>query len=163
MFEIDPRALKPDFKYISGTDVSNIDNKGRIIMVDKKRKMLGDDFAITIGPDGCLEAYPGFLFEELMSTIQRKSKFLMGGNFLSRHFIGDAVGDMNFDSQGRVLIPRLLREAAGLTGTILCKGCGDKVEIWSKEKYDSYLESTFKGNDSKWEMYKQAFDEVFGS
>jgi len=41
------------------------------------------------------------------------------------------------DKQGRILIPVKLRESAGLEKDIVFVGVLNKIEIWSKERWDS--------------------------
>jgi len=41
------------------------------------------------------------------------------------------------DKQGRILIPNKLREQAGLEKDIVFVGVLSKIEIWSKEKWES--------------------------
>ena len=41
------------------------------------------------------------------------------------------------DKQGRILIPSKLREHAGLDKDIVFVGVLNKVEIWSKERWES--------------------------
>ena len=41
------------------------------------------------------------------------------------------------DKQGRILIPNKLRESAALEKDIVFVGVLNKIEIWSKERWDS--------------------------
>ena len=43
---------------------------------------------------------------------------------------------MELDKQGRALLPQTLREAAGLEKDVVLCGVGNRIEIWSKEKWD---------------------------
>ena len=65
---------------------------------------------------------------ELPSTLVKKTRqlkrFYMAGTEL-----------VELDKQGRVLVPNKLREHAGLTKDVVLVGVGDKVEIWSAEKW----------------------------
>ena len=45
---------------------------------------------------------------------------------------------MEFDKQGRVLIPGTLREYAKLKKEVTVIGTGDKIEIWDAESYAAY-------------------------
>ena len=40
------------------------------------------------------------------------------------------------DKQGRILIPAVLREYAGLKKDVVLAGVYNKVEIWDKERWD---------------------------
>lgn len=112
-----------------------IDAKGRLIIPAKFREELGDSFYIGKGTDGNLNVYTTeywMEFEkklsELPSTLVKKTRqlkrFYMAGTEL-----------VELDKQGRVLVPNKLREHAGLTKDVTLVGVGDKVEIWSTERW----------------------------
>ncbi len=112
-----------------------IDAKGRIIIPSKFREALGDEFVVTQGLDGCLFVYPN---EEWMNFVTQL-KNLPGSKEarqLQRYFMAGAAG-CEVDKQGRILIPNKLREQAGLEKDIVFVGVLSKIEIWSKEKWES--------------------------
>ena len=55
------------------------------------------------------------------------------GNDGSRYFY---AYDVEFDSQGRIVIPADLREMAEIVKEVAIVGSGEKIDIWSKENYD---------------------------
>jgi MraZ protein len=112
-----------------------IDTKGRIIVPSKFRDALGDEFVVTQGLDGCLFVYPN---DEWMNFITQL-KNLPGSKEarqLQRYFMAGAA-TCEVDKQGRILIPTKLREQAGLEKDIVFVGVLSKIEIWSKEKWES--------------------------
>ncbi len=118
-----------------GEYIHTIDAKGRIIMPSKFREDLGDDFVMTLGLDGCLFVYPN---EEWMSFVNQL-KTLPGtkeARQLQRYFMAGAA-NCEVDKQGRVLIPSKLRESAALEKDIVFVGVLSKIEVWSKERWDS--------------------------
>jgi MraZ protein len=111
-----------------------IDSKGRIIIPAKFREGLGDNFVITQGLDGCLFAYPITQWQEFVTKLQT----LPGtkeARQLQRYFLAVAA-ECEADKQGRILIPAKLREDAALDKDIVFVGVLNKVEIWSKERWD---------------------------
>ena len=46
------------------------------------------------------------------------------------------------DKQGRVTVPSMLREYAGLTRDCTVIGAGSRVELWDTTAWNSYLAST---------------------
>ena len=40
------------------------------------------------------------------------------------------------DKQGRILLPGVLREFAGITKDAVLVGVGSRVEIWSKDRWE---------------------------
>ena len=57
----------------------------------------------------------------------------------ARFFLAGAA-EVEVDKQGRILIPSNLREFAGLLKDVVLVGVASRVEIWSKEKWDSLQE-----------------------
>ncbi len=113
----------------------SIDSKGRIIIPSKFREDLGDKFVITLGLDGCLFVYPN---EDWQSFAKELGKLpgTKEARQLQRYFLAMAA-DCEADKQGRILIPVKLRESAGLDKDIVFVGVLNKIEIWSKERWES--------------------------
>ncbi|MCR4652036.1 MAG: division/cell wall cluster transcriptional repressor MraZ [Lachnospiraceae bacterium] len=112
-----------------------IDPKGRIIVPAKFRESLGDEFVVTKGLDGCLFVYDNAewsAFEEKLKGLPITNKDAR--NFV-RFFLAGATS-VEVDKQGRILIPTVLREFAGLTKDTVLIGVASRVEIWSKERWD---------------------------
>jgi MraZ protein len=113
----------------------SIDSKGRIIIPSKFREDLGEEFVITLGLDGCLFAYPNKewnAFVEKLQTLPGTKE----ARQLQRYFMAGAAA-CEVDKQGRILIPTKLRETAALDKDIVFVGVMNKIEIWSKERWDN--------------------------
>ena len=54
----------------------------------------------------------------------------------SRFFFAGAAS-CELDKQGRILLPTHLREFAGLEKDVVLVGVGSRVEIWSKDKWET--------------------------
>ncbi len=112
-----------------------IDAKGRLIIPTKFRELLGEEFVLTRGLDGCLSVYSmeeWTVFEQKLQSLpltnQNARKF-------SRFFVAGATV-CELDKQGRILVPQSLREFAGLTKDVVVTGVLNRIEIWSKEKWN---------------------------
>lgn len=120
---------------LTGEFNHSIDAKGRLIIPSKFRDILGEDFVITKGMDGCLFLYPNNewkVFEDKLRTLPLTNK---SARTFVRFFLGSAV-DGGLDKQGRVLISSALRSFAGLEKEVVLVGVLDRVEIWDKAKWD---------------------------
>ena len=116
-----------------GTYEHGLDAKGRVIIPAKLRDNLGESFVVTLGLDGCLFAYPMDEWESFVN----KLKELPGtkeARKLQRYFLAGAA-PCEADKQGRVLIPANLREQAGLSKDVVFVGVLQKIDIWSKERW----------------------------
>ncbi len=115
----------------------SVDNKGRIIIPAKFREILGESFIITKGLDKCLFIYN---LEE-WSILNNKIKTLpltdVNARKFVRFFFGGAV-DLQLDKQGRVFIPKNLRDYANIDKDIVTIGVSNRAEIWSKENWSDY-------------------------
>lgn len=111
-----------------------IDTKGRIIVPSKFREDLGDEFVITLGLDGCLFVYPQTEWQAFSEELA-KLPGTKEARQLQRYFLAKAAA-CEADKQGRILIPAALRECAGLDKDIVFVGVLNKIEIWSKERWD---------------------------
>jgi MraZ protein len=118
----------------------SIDEKGRLIVPSKFRDLLGDTFVVTKGLDNCLFIYPEtewHAFEEKLKNLPVANK---GARKFSRFFLAGA-NSCTLDKQGRVLVPPVLREFACLDKEVVLIGVSSRIEIWSKDKWDTYNNS----------------------
>ncbi len=111
-----------------------IDAKGRLIIPAKFRELLGTEFVLTRGLDGCLFIYPvdeWKAFEQKLRALPLTNK---NARTFSRFFVAGAAM-CELDRQGRVLVPQTLREFAGLEKDVVLTGNLDRIEVWSKVKW----------------------------
>ena len=112
-----------------------IDTKGRLIVPAKFRELLGDEFVITRGLDGCLFVYPKEEWKAIEAKFREVSQFSKDARKFARFFFAGAAA-CEVDKQGRILMPTDLREFAGLEKDVVLAGVGSKIEIWSLEKWN---------------------------
>ncbi len=117
----------------------NIDKKGRIIIPSKIRDNLTASFVITKGLDNCLFLYNADEWQILTDKVKALPVTDASVRKFVRFFFGGAC-EMELDGQGRVLLPSNLREYATLEKELVTVGVSNRVEIWSKEKYDEYCD-----------------------
>lgn len=113
-----------------------IDTKGRLIIPSKFRETLGEEFVVTKGLDGCLFVYDNkewAAFEEKLKSLPLTNKDAR--QFVRFFLAGAAMAEV--DKQGRILVPSVLREFAGLEKEVVLIGVASRVEIWSKERWES--------------------------
>lgn len=111
-----------------------IDTKGRTIIPAKYREELGDNFVVTRGLDGCLYLYPAADWQEFVDKLGHLPSNLKNRQ-IQRQFLSKAM-EVSLDKQGRILIPALLREIAGLEKDIVFVGMMNHVEIWDKVRLE---------------------------
>ena len=111
-----------------------IDTKGRLIVPTKFREQLGEAFVITKGNDGCLAIYTNEDWENFLGKIAKLPGNKNTRDYI-RFFVSSAV-PVETDKQGRILVPANLREHAGLDKDVVLAGAIDKIEVWSKDRWD---------------------------
>lgn len=126
-------------KPLIGSEDATVDDKGRILFSKKKRERLGDDFAMLVGELGCIVCYPGEVWTEKVNEILSYDSLGKERQQYTRLFLSCAEDELNFDGQGRVVVPFRLREIAKLKNKVKVVGAGDRVEIWDAEEYETYL------------------------
>lgn len=117
----------------------NIDAKGRLIIPAKFRDDLGDKFVITRGLDGCVFGYP----LNNWNAIQEKLKQLPLAKKEARaftRFFYSAACEVELDKQGRINVPKTLTTYAKLDKKCRIVGVSDRIEIWSEEKWDAFVD-----------------------
>ncbi|WP_339064086.1 division/cell wall cluster transcriptional repressor MraZ [Tepidibacillus marianensis] len=119
----------------------NIDDKGRVIIPSKFREELGSTFVITRGLDKSLFVYP----QEEWKQVEHKLKSLpftkADARKFTRFFFSGAI-ECEVDKQGRVILPSTLRDYAILEKECVFIGVSNRVEIWSKQLWETYYEES---------------------
>lgn len=124
----------------SGEYEHSLDSKGRIIMPSKFREALGGVFYITKGLDRNLLVYDAKAWQEFYEKLSKLPMADKSARGFSRLFLSGAV-ECEADKQGRVLLPATLRNYAGIQKNATIIGNGDKIEIWSSENWNNYIDA----------------------
>ena len=115
----------------------SIDVKGRIIIPSKLRDELGENFIVTRGLDGCLFLYPKTHWDIIIGKYKNLPDTKDKRQFL-RIFLSGAT-TCEYDKQGRINIPKPLVDYAGLSKDCIIIGVDEKLEIWSKERWEAFI------------------------
>ena len=116
-----------------------IDAKGRVSIPSRFRDVLasmdGDDrLIVTSFVEPCLRAYPVAEWQALEERVRQMPRFDPAVVRLKRVLISGAT-ECPIDKNGRILIPPVLRQFAGLEREMVWAGMVDNIEIWSKENW----------------------------
>lgn len=118
-----------------------IDAKGRVIVPARFREELGEKFIVTKGITNCLFVFPPKEWESFAQKLRGlPTTDQTAQAFLRVLFAGAA--ECELDKQGRILLPSNLREYAGLVKDVMMLGTFTRVEIWNREKWEEYSQST---------------------
>jgi MraZ protein len=118
-----------------------IDEKGRIIVPAKFREALGPTFVVTRGLDQCIFVYPMEEWTILEQKLKSLPMMKADARAFTRFFFSGAA-ECELDKQGRVNIPNTLVEHAKLSKDCVVLGVSNRVEIWSKDVWESYFQAS---------------------
>jgi MraZ protein len=121
-----------------GTHFPKLDEKGRIILPAKFRDGLSDGLVLTKGQDRCLVVWPRDEFDAYAEQLRANAQASARVRAMTRVFFSSAF-DEAVDKQGRLTIPPVLRDYAGLDRELTVVGADTRIEIWSTAVWDEYL------------------------
>jgi MraZ protein len=128
-----------------GSYQTRVDDKGRLkVPADFKRVLEQEHsgstkFYVTSFDGSCAMVYPITEWEKQEREVMAKPKTLPQRNHFLRNtsYYGQEV---EIDGQGRLLLPPLLREKAGLTGDVSVLGMAEYLEVRNREVLDKQVE-----------------------
>lgn len=116
----------------------NIDEKRRIIMPSKLREELGNTIIITRGLEDCLFIYSKEEWSQIVTKLKTLPFTKKDARSFTRVFLSGAT-ETEFDKQGRIKLPLPLTEYATLLKECVIIGVNDRVEIWSKDNWNAFM------------------------
>lgn len=136
-----------------------IDAKGRLRLPAPLLKQLGvkasEGFVLNRGFEKCLVLYPRQAWDAISSDIQKLNQYVKKNRDFVRYFFRGAT-EMELDSNSRLLFPRNLLDYASVNKELVLFAYFDKIEIWSRESYESLMND--EPND-----FDSLAEEVMGS
>ena len=121
----------------------SLDIKGRLAVPAKFRARLKKGAVVTKGLDGCLVLYPQEEWSILATKLATLPITQSNTRAFARLMLAGAM-DVEFDSQGRIVIPEYLRKYSELGKEIVIAGLYNRLEIWDTKKWDAYKKITEK-------------------
>jgi len=121
---------------------NNIDLKGRVVIPSKFREILGEKVVLTRGLDGTLFIYGISDFKDLTDKLVELPFTSINSRNFTRFMLSGAI-TLEFDKQGRIIIPTYLKEDAKLEKEVVIIGVLNRVEIWAKDTWDKFKKENF--------------------
>ncbi len=115
-----------------------IDEKGRLVIPTKFRLKLKDEFIIARGIEKCLYIYAMDDWNKLVSKLNTLPFTKKDARDFIRSFFSGATL-CEFDRQGRTTVTQVLCDYAGLKKDCVIIGANDRIEVWDKDAWDSFL------------------------
>lgn len=137
-----------------------VDEKGRLSIPHRFREILHEKYSpgpeegdpqLILSPFGqCIIAYPRAEWQWLAQAVSATTalpSMHREVRDLQRVLFGSAA-ECTVDTQGRVLIPPLLRTKARLDGEVMVVGVNSYFEIWNRGHWEEYAQS-LEGRDEE--------------
>ncbi len=121
----------------------SIDDKKRLAIPVKFRKLLGKKGVITRGLDNCLFLYPFPEWQKLAKKLSQLPLSQSDARGFVRIMLAGAM-EVDLDRLGRILIPDYLKKYAFLEKKVVVAGLYNRIEIWDERKWEIYKQKTEK-------------------
>lgn len=126
-----------------GSSTAKIDDKGRLKIPTDFRRILEEDFGpdvfVTSVRGDCALVYPLSVWEDIEhrlrampATERTRVRFLERVNYYGQQ--------VRLDSQGRMVLPQILRERAALNGEAVVNAELDHLVVWNRERMEERLD-----------------------
>ena len=135
----------------SGMSVHSVDAKGRIVLPQRFREALGDEFYVTNGFSNNIQIMSVEEFNRLKDQIRElpaKSAMALQYVLLS------AATLVSPNSQGRIQLPQKLREDSAIEGEAVVVGMDTRIEVWNKERFDRFIDDKKKDLDDALQLLR---------
>ena len=120
---------------------AKLDAKGRVFVPSVFRKVLSEEERERVvvrmeADEKYLLVYPESVWNRQVVELQSKlNEWDPEDQMLLMQFVGDAEV-LDFDAQGRVLLPKRLQMRMGLENEIVFVGMVDRIAMWNKSVYE---------------------------
>ena len=129
----------------SGNYAHNIDPKGRVTIPVAYREALGYGFTIGLNNEfTAIALYPTEKWRSMSEQLDRIPDSDAQGMAYVRLIKAFSFTNQSLDGQGRVLLPAVLREQAGMDKAIRFAGMGRWMEIWDENRFMSAFAESVK-------------------
>ncbi len=120
-----------------------MDGKGRFLLPANLKKMMPEGTSMLVvnrGLDDCLNLYLPEEWKKVEDRLSEVNPYDSRENRMIRKMLIAGAVYLEFDSAGRVNIPKKLADYASLEKELVLAGDIEKIEIWDKKKYDKLFE-----------------------
>ena len=125
-----------------GSAAAKIDDKGRLKIPTDFRRIFDEEYGpelfVTSIQGDCALIYPLSVWEgieerlrAMPSTNRTRNRFLERVNYFGQQ--------VRFDAQGRLVIPQILRDSAGMQGEVVVNAELDHLLVWNRDRIEKRI------------------------
>ena len=130
-----------------GEYTHNLDGKGRAVLPAKFRTIARNKkikkFYLTRGMEKCLFLFSDTEWMKQEEKFKALSIMKKDARSFNRIYFSGAT-EVRPDSQGRFLMPIYLKNYAGIKREIIIIGVSNRIEIWSRNIWEEFCESSLE-------------------
>lgn len=119
-----------------GHYIASITTKRRTVLPSEFRKVVGKKIIITRWYEGCLVIIGEGSFTNIVDKLVGERKLITKPIRDTERFILGSAYQIEVDSQGRFIVPKVLTQFAKFKDKIVFVGLNDRVEIWDQSTWD---------------------------
>jgi MraZ protein len=113
-----------------------LDEKGRVMLPAQFRRELREGVVLTPGVEQCITAYPLAEWKKIATALTGGPVTRNKLRKLNRAIFATA-SKIVIDGQGRVVLPPVLREYAGIEDEVVIVGANSYFELWNRERWET--------------------------
>ena len=125
-----------------GQSLHTIDPKNRLFIPPKFRDALKDEgknhFILTTVLGDCLSMFLPSEWDRIVAKLDQENVPNKEQLRVTKRLLFANATEVEVDGQGRVLLPQLLKDEAGLKKEVLINGAANKVELWDKKQWEAF-------------------------
>jgi MraZ protein len=125
-----------------------LDDKGRVPVPPKFRRVLKEGLILTPGVEKCITAYTPPEWKKLADSLTTGSVTSSKLRRLNRAIFATAF-NLNIDGQGRIALPVPLRQHAGIEDEVIVVGVNTCFELWNKA---AWVEEKVTSQEQVWQI-----------
>ena len=132
-------------RFLGEYDVK-VDSKARLRLPKDLLRQFGKEegedltFVLNRGFENCLVIYPKYVWDRITKEIDKLNIYKKKNREFVRYFYRGAT-ELTLDKSDRVLIPKRLTEYAKIQSDVILFAYQDRVELWSQEYYNAWMEN----------------------
>ncbi len=125
-----------------------IDDKGRVPVPPRFRRVLKEGLVLSQGVERCINVYTPPEWKKLADSLTTGSITRSKLRRLNRAIFATAF-NLNIDGQGRIALPVTLRQHAGIEDDVVVVGANTYFELWNKE---AWAEEKGTSREQAWQI-----------
>lgn len=121
-----------------GEYFTQLGDKNRLAIPKKLRDQFTGKVYLTRGYESCLIIVDAQRWELLLKEINKRPLLSLTVRDTKRFIIGGAL-EVDYDQQGRFVLPEPLKRFAGIEERVVFLGVGEWIEIWDEDRWKDKL------------------------